>query len=144
MAGGRPTKYKAEYARIAEAMCNLGAIDQEIADALDIHIATLYRWKSDHPEFCDSLKVGKESADDRVESALYKRATGYFIDTVKIFNHQGEALEVPYREYVAPDTTACIFWLKNRKSEEYRANPEGQGGNELGDAISKLIDKLPN
>ena len=31
---------------------------------------------------------------------------------------------VPYREHVPPDTVACIFWLKNRRREEWRDKHE--------------------
>lgn len=124
MAGGRPSKYKKEYCKIAESMCKLGATDNDVADALEINIATITRWKHSHPEFCASLKAGKAPSDDRVEASLYKKAVGYYVDSVKIFNNQGEELVVPYREYIHPDTTACIFWLKNRMPDKYRANPE--------------------
>lgn len=145
MAGGRPTKYKEEYCKIAKKMCELGATENDIADAIDVDYSTITRWKHKHPEFCTSLKVGRDPADDRVEASLYKKATGYYIDSVKIFQFQGEELIVPFKEYVHPDTTAGIFWLKNRRPEQYRANPESTGGpDDLSTAINKLIDKLPN
>lgn len=45
---------------------------------------------------------------------------GYSYDAVKIFQHNGKPVKVPYVEHVPPDTTACIFWLKNRKPEAWR------------------------
>lgn len=144
MPAGQPTKYKKEYCKVAKKMCELGATDEDVSEALGIHIATLYRWRAAHSEFCESLKAGKAPADERVEASLYKRAVGYYSDNVKIFNNQGEALEVPYREYIHPDTTACIFWLKNRMPEQYREKPEGGGSEDMASAVNKLIDKLPN
>ena len=41
-------------------------------------------------------------------------------DTEKIFQYEGQEFRVPYREKMPPDTTACIFWLKNRKKAEWR------------------------
>ena len=143
--GGRPTKYTTEALNIAKAMSKLGAIDQEIADELGVAVSTITNWKLKHEEFFSALKEGKEKADDRVEASLYKKALGYYIDSVKIFQFQGQELIVPYQEYIHPDTTAAIFWLKNRKPEQYRANPESTGGtDDLPSAINKLIDKLPN
>lgn len=52
--------------------------------------------------------------------------TGFEHDAVKIFMPAGakEPAIVPYREYLPPDTTACIFWLKNRKPAEWREKSE--------------------
>ncbi len=122
--GGRPTKYKPEYTSIAKKLCELGATDNDVAEALEIHTATLYRWRNEYPEFCEALKVGKAKTDDRVEMALYRRAVGYTHEAVKIFQFQGQEVVVPYREIVQPDTTAAIFWLKNRRPEQWRASPE--------------------
>jgi hypothetical protein len=60
-------------------------------------------------------------ADDRVERSLYNRAIGYSYDAVKIFcSRDGEIIEAPYVEHVPPDVTACIFWLKNRRPQDWR------------------------
>jgi hypothetical protein len=67
-------------------------------------------------------KRGKFPADERVERSLYQRAIGYTYDTVKILKPAGttEPVIVPYRRHVPPDVTACIFWLKNRRPDEWR------------------------
>jgi len=58
---------------------------------------------------------------------LYARATGYEYDAVKIFcNKDGKVTKVKYRERLAPDTTACIFWLKNRRKDLWRERPEAE------------------
>ena len=127
---GRPTKYKSEYAKIAKKMCELGATDFDIVEALGIARSTFYKWRNDHKPFSDALKVGKTVSDDRVEMSLYRKAVGFEYEAVKIFQFQGEEVIVPYTEVVAPDTTAAIFWLKNRKPDQYRANPDGDNGDE--------------
>lgn len=126
MPAGRPTKYKAEFAKVSETMCKMGATDADLADAFGVNTSTIWRWQAAHPEFCNALKAGKEIADERVERALYQRAIGYEMDTVKIFMPSGaeEPVYAPYREKIAPDTTAMIFWLKNRKSDEWRDKQE--------------------
>lgn len=123
---GRPTKYKEEYAAQAEKLCLLGATDQEIADFFEVEVRTIYRWKSEHDTFCQSIKTGKVAADERVERSLFQKATGYEQDDVKIFMPGGAEVPVyaPYRAKIAPDTTAAIFWLKNRKPDQWRDKRE--------------------
>lgn len=121
MAAGRPSKYKPEFVEQAAKLCKLGATDREIADFFKVTEATLTNWKSAHPEFLASLKLAKEEADQRVEQSLYRRALGYSHDAVQIFcSKDGGVTQVPYVEHYAPDTTACIFWLKNRKPDVWR------------------------
>lgn len=122
MAAGRPTKYKAEYSKQAEKLCQLGATDQEIADFFEVDVRTVYRWKAEHDKFCQALKAGKETADERVERSLYQRAVGYEQEDVKIFMPAGadDPVYAPYRAKIAPDTTAALFWLKNRRPDRWR------------------------
>lgn len=120
--GGRPTAYKPEYAEQALKLCQLGATDTELADFFDVDVRTVYRWKHDHDEFCQALKTGKDIADERVERSLYQRAIGYEQDEVKIFMpaNAEQPVYVPYRAKIAGDTTAQIFWLKNRRKDTWR------------------------
>lgn len=121
MPAGRPSKFKPEFVSQASKLAALGATDREAAEFFEVNEATLYRWKHEHVEFCEALKVGKAQADARVEQSLYRRALGYAHDAVKIaVNASGEVTEVPFVEHYPPDTTAAIFWLKNRKPEEWR------------------------
>lgn len=126
MPAGRPTDYKPEYANIARKMCELGATDQEMADAFNVDVRTIYNWKHNHEDFFQSIKSAKDAADERVERSLYQRAIGYEQDEVKIFMPSGadEPVYAPYRAKVAPDTTAGIFWLKNRRSQSWRDKHE--------------------
>lgn len=118
----RPSEYKSAYAEGARKLAKLGATDAEIADFYDVDVRTIYRWKNAHDEFCQALKVGKDEADARVERALYHRAVGYEQQEVKIFMPAGkdEPVYAPYTAKIVPDTTAAIFWLKNRNPEKWR------------------------
>lgn len=131
--GGRPSDYREEFAVQAEKLCLLGATDMEIADFFEVTDRTIYRWKHAHPEFCQALKAGKEKADERVERSLYQRAIGYTHEAVKIFMPANADAPVyaPYREQFPPDTTAGIFWLKNRRPDSWRDKQEHAHSGEL-------------
>jgi hypothetical protein len=120
MAGGRPTKYRDEYAQQAAKLCALGATDAQLADFFEVTISTITLWKVKHPEFSASITTSKEQADARVERSLYERALGYEHDEVDIRAVGGEVVMTPVRKHYPPDTAAAIFWLKNRKKEEWR------------------------
>lgn len=119
---GRPTAYKAEYVEQARKLCELGATDVELADFFKVSIRTISDWRVRHADFLQALNLGKEVADKRVTTSLYQRAMGYTFDAEKIFMPAGskQPVRVAYREHVPPDTTACIFWLKNRQPEDWR------------------------
>ena len=116
----RPSKFKPEFNAQAEKLCKLGATDMELADFFDVEVRTLYRWKAENAEFCQALKAGKDEADDRVERSLYARANGYEHDEVDIRVVGGAIVQTPIRKYYPPDTTAAIFWMKNRRPEQWR------------------------
>jgi hypothetical protein len=83
------------------------------------------------------MKAGKDEADERVERTLYQRAVGYQRDAVKIFMPAGamEPVYAPFREEVQGDVTAQIFWLKNRRRDEWRDVKSQELSGPGGDAI---------
>ena len=96
MPGGRPTKYRKEYADEARRLCLLlNATDEQLAAYFGVTEKTIYNWSDSHPEFLQARKEGKIGADCQVARSLYERAIG-------------------------GDTTAMIFWLKNRQSHAWR------------------------
>lgn len=117
---GRPSKFRQEFVAQAEKLCRLGATDEEVAEFFEVDVRTVYRWKAENPAFCQSLKVGKNEADDRVERSLYARALGYKHEAVKMFQAGGAIISERYTEHYPPDTTAAIFWLKNRRPDSWR------------------------
>lgn len=119
-AKGRPTKWEPRFVAIVAGMTEVGATDREIAEQLKVTVRTLNFWKKDYPDLVDAMRVGKNSADNRVEMTLYHRAVGYTYESEKIFNHQGKIIRAKTIEHVPPDTTAAIFWLKNRRPAEWR------------------------
>lgn len=130
---GRPTDFKPEYVDQARKLCELGATDDELADFFEIHRATLYRWKLEQPEFCDAIKAGKEIADERVERSLYQKAVGYdFTEEqaikIKVGQYEEEVEIVEVRRHAPAETPAAIFWLKNRRKDEWRDKQEIEHG----------------
>lgn len=119
---GRPSSYRAEYAQQAVKLCRLGATDKELAGFFGVAESTLNLWKRNHPAFSEALKEGKEAADAEVAERLFRRATGYEHKAVKIVADAktGAEHQVEYVERYPPDTTACIFWLKNRRPDLWR------------------------
>ena len=122
MSGGRPSSFRPEYPEQAFKLCLLGATDVELARFFEVAEATISNWKNAHPEFLEALKEGKEQADAKVAQSLYHRALGYSHSAVKIVADAKTGAEhiVPYTERFPPDTTACIFWLKNRRPDMWR------------------------
>lgn len=117
---GRPTAFKKEYVEQARKLCELGATDREVASFFKVAESTLYLWKHAHPSFSEALKVGKDVADERVVQSLYRKATGYTFDSEKIFCTDGIVTRAAIVEHVPPSDTAAIFWLKNRRKDEWR------------------------
>lgn len=123
---GAPTKYKEEYNELAYKYCLLGATDAQLAEFFDVDESTINNWKVDYPIFLESIKKGKEQADAEVAQKLFHRATGYEHKAVKIVADAktGKEHVVPYVEHYPPDTTAAIFWLKNRQKDNWREKNE--------------------
>lgn len=153
MPAGRPSGFDPEFCKWGQKLTFLGATNREVAEFLEVSEQTLNRWRHEFPEFCDALKTGKQEADERVKQSLYRRAVGYSFDAVKIFppgrsvdsegkSVMGEPVIVPYVEHCPPDTTACIFWLKNRIPAEWRDRQEPAAGEDIAAALRILAEKL--
>lgn len=115
---------------LVEAWARDGLVEDQIAKNLGISMSTLSKYKVEHSEVVEALKKGKEVVDFQVENQLLKRAMGYKYDEVTkelIKESDGEGGVVSkikvtkiVTKEVAPDVTAQIFWLKNRKPREWR------------------------
>lgn len=135
-----------------------GLTDEQIAENLDISVASFYNYKNEHLEFLESLKKGKEVADYEVENALFKKALGYNAKIKKAFKvkevlyENGKRLKeterIEYAEdevHIPADTTAQIFWLKNRKPNTWRDKQEPTTPNEtFNEGMQTLADLINN
>lgn len=153
---GRPTKYKPEYAELAYKFCLLGADDNRLADLLEVDVATIYRWKLAHDDFCESLKEGKDKADAEIAKALYHRAKGYSHPEVEVKVIDSQVVMVDLIKHYPPDTGAAMAWLKNRQPKYWRdkqdidvTSSDGSAGNvnvnisakEVKDIIKRFNDE---
>ena len=120
-----------------------GLTDEQIATNMGIRRETLIEWKKKFPNISNTLKRGKEVVDREVENALLKRALGYsYKETTRELADTGEMVVTKeVTKEVAPDTTAQIFWLKNRKPEEWRDKQQVEVSG-LAEEQSKLSELL--
>lgn len=118
------TKYRRQYAPLAYKHALLGATPLHVASLLEVSEQTVYDWMGSHPEFRAAMEQGRRDADANVARSLYKKATGYTHQAMKVFQYQGEPVVVPYVEVVPPDTEAAKFWLKNRQPDQWKEKVE--------------------
>lgn len=137
---GRPSRYKQEYAEQARKLCLLGHTDAELADFFGVAESTINKWKKDHSEFSESIKRGKAVADSEVAAKLFHRATGYEHPEDDIKSCDGRIIVTPTIKHYPPDTTAAIFWLKNRQSKKWRDKQEINHMSEDGSMTPRGLD----
>ena len=118
-----------------------GLTDEQIAKNIGISRASLYEWKKKEVDIFDALKKGKEVIDFEVENALLKRALGYEYEEE---TYENGILTKKVKKQVPPDTTAQIFWLKNRKKEQWREKVEVVKTDEDLQNINKNISNIAN
>lgn len=125
---GRPTEFREEYVEQAQRLAEIGWTDIEMADFFGVSDRTFYRWQNAHEHFRQAIKLGKDAPDDRMEYSLYHRGKGfewYEEQAIKLkdVKYEGgkkvsetERIEVvKIKRQAPPDSTAAIFWLKNRR-----------------------------
>jgi hypothetical protein len=140
---GRPTDYSEDLIPKVRDLAKEGATDLEIAEYIGVSVSTVNRWKAQHRDFRHALRVGKRSADARVRRSLYQRALGYSVETVKVFcSKDGHVTQVPIIEHFPPDTTAAIFWLKNRDRHNWRDRIDNEHTGPDGGPIDLVVRRI--
>ena len=123
-----------------------GLTYEQIAHNMGIGLTTLKEWRQKQPTIQSALKKGKEVVDIEVENALLKRALGYTI-TLKEqkLDKEGCVHTLEKDVHVPGDTTAQIFWLKNRRKQQWRdkVEYENTGENKNG-VMDELVEALKN
>ena len=143
---------------LVEGWARDGMTDVDIAANLKISRQTLHNWKKRHPEFAEALAKGKEIVDRIIENELYKNAIGHVVweekqELLPVLNQNGE----PERDengrpifemrtverrkkFIKGDTTAQIFWLKNRKPAQWRDKQHVEHSGGVGLDLSYMQD----
>ena len=130
---GRPTSFKPEYTEQVERLCKLGTTDRDLCLFFNVSPQTVENWKKTYPEFFLALMKGKQEADMNVAEATYKNATGYdyyeeqaiklretsYMDG-KVSRVREHVQVVMVKRHRPADTTAQIFWSKNRRPDQWR------------------------
>jgi len=114
------TKYTSELKDRMLALYREGKTDAGVAKAVGISVRTIHHWKSKNVALLHSIKEAKGIADDRVETMLYLMATGHSYYEEKTFRHGNKRVRVKVLKHRPPDTTAMIFWLKNRRRDRWK------------------------
>ncbi len=149
---GRPTKYSKKKLKLAEELARKGNTNKEIAAKLNIAESVFYEWCKKYPEFSEVIKKAREEyAIPEVEGALFKLATGYWIeekrkigiktkkkteDNAGNTEEDNEGLEKVRMEiiekYIPPNPTAIIFFLKNRAPDRWKDRREIEAHGKIG------------
>jgi hypothetical protein len=144
---GAPVKYKNEFDKQAYRLCLLGSTDKQLAEFFEVSVRLINDWKKQHLSFLHSLKAGKSIANAEVAEKLFKRATGYSHPDVDIKVIRGKIKKTKLTKFYPPDTTAAIFWLKNRDKENWRDKHDiaidfdSLSDDQLDEVIDRLIKK---
>ena len=146
MAKGKYQKWlEPENLILLQGWARNGLTDEQIAKNMGISRSTLAEWKKKYSDISDTLKKGKDVVDIEVENALLKKALGYsYKETTKelsVDKETGESKLIVTKEvtkHIAPDTAAGIFWLKNRRPDEWRDRVQEDNNA----ALNKLDDIL--
>ncbi len=119
---GRPSPFQQEFAEQAYKLCLAGATNDDLAEAFDVTRRTVDRWLQAHPDFADAVRSGRLVADGEVAHNLYRRAIGYTYESSKVLLTEGVPVSVPQTVHRPPDVRACIFWLRNRRPQQWAEN----------------------
>lgn len=123
--------------KLIEGWARMGLTDQQISHNMGISRKTLADWKKKNEDIEKAIARGKEVVDIEVENSLLKKALGISTKVkkpikVKTVEYKDgkrvkEVEHIEYADeqiYIPPDTTAMIFWLKNRKQEKWKNDPQ--------------------
>lgn len=124
-----------------------GMTQQDIAKRIGVSVTTIITWRAKYPEIAAALAETAEKVDRQVEQALLRRAMGYTYEETTTIVEQLPDGEKKYKsvkvtKHVPADSVAQVFWLKNRKSAEWRDRREmeiaaGMGSVQIIDDIDK-------
>lgn len=142
---GRKSDFKQEYVKLAYNYSLLGATDVQMSEYFGVTEKTLNTWKKNYPDFLQSLKAGKKEADSKVAEKLFSRAIGYNYDEIHIEKKGRKVIKRrTIKKHQPADTTAQIFWLKNRQPEIWRDKVINELHGKDGESLNPTVVILPS
>jgi hypothetical protein len=138
--GGRPSKYKPEFAETAQKLCaKCGFTDMQLAEWLQVNIDTIDQWKLKHPEFGEAVKVGKAETDDLVERSVVAHIAGYYVK-VDEMDRFGNVKQL--HKWIPGNPHVGMKWLAARRPEQYKERKEGKHILSMDDAFLKFLEEI--
>lgn len=127
--GGRPSGCTPEVIKQAKFLAEMGATLVELAKFFAVSEETICYWQQTNADFSSALKLGRDASDERVVRSMYAKALG-FEKTIEeeVQGKDGEVRTIRKKIYIPPSDTAAIFWLKNRRKNEWRDRHEYEVG----------------
>lgn len=128
-----------------EAWARDGLTNEQIANNIGINVKTLWDWCVKYHPICNALKKGKDVVDIEVENSLLKRAKGCTVveetQELMINPDTGKRELITTKKVIKeipPDTTAQIFWLKNRRPDLWRDKQSVELSGEVANPFAEL------
>lgn len=139
-------RFYPEYVEQARQLSQLGCTDFELAEFWQVTLRDIASWRLHHHEFAAAIKLGTEIPTDNVERAAYASAVGYSYKAERpIKNHlTGEIEIITYTAHKPPDMKAVIFWLINKRGEDWKDSKiiERKNSNKTREQLFDELTKL--
>ena len=119
-----------------------GYTKEQMAKEIGISPPTFYKWIERYPEIAEATVKQGQSIDREVEQSLLRSALGYEVKEYEIIKdkHGNVIKEIEYQRHIPPSNTAMVFWLKNRRPNEWRDRKEFELSGEVG--LVQIIDDI--
>lgn len=138
----RPSKYGTHVEpklNLVEAWARDGLTDEQIANNLGVAYSTFREYKKDYPALSAALQKGKDDIDVMVENALLKAALGFEYEEEQVSKDGVYSV----KKYAQPNTTALIFWLKNRRPQAWRDKQDVSMSGGLDNTTTDMTNLTP-
>ena len=136
---GRPCLFNEKMKERIIKLAEQGFTDKEICKKLGISLAAYYTWKAKFSDLREAVRLSKSVADEMVEAAMFRLATGYSHPEEKIFCQFGQIYRAKTIKHYPPNAIAAAFWLKNRQPDRWREK-DREDDNQ---AITHVVDVIP-
>jgi DNA-binding transcriptional regulator YiaG len=139
--GGRPEKHL-DKIKVVSNLVAEGFSWDHIAKTLNISKDTLWRWRSTSRRLSDAIKKAQAVLTLRVEDSLVSRALGMTLPDFHVSQYKGKVTVTPLTKHLAPDTLACIFYLKNRAPERWADRQDVRVQQTAADLPEAVVERI--